>query len=370
MRMPIQKTDKNSTGFFTKTIFLVVLVFFAGTGSILYLFFRGDGGSEIRDIVIARKTPLAQVAEQLHQNEIIEYPTLFKYLLRFSGGSHRVRAGEFRFKKDMRMFDALFVLYNQDPIVHQITIPEGWTARQIAKILAEHELVNEEKFVNLVLSPETAQRFHLATPSLEGFLYPDTYAFSKVDGEERVIERMVQQFFKKFGPEGQEAAKRMGMSLEQLVTLASIIEKETGALGERELISSVFHNRLKKKMRLQSDPTTIYGIPNFNGNLTREDLKAYSPYNTYVIPALPPGPIANPGIAALQAALHPAQSNYLFFVSTNQGAHVFSETYGQHASYVNNYQKRRPKRLEKNITSEEAEGMKPTPPSQFGKAGK
>ena len=134
------------------------------------------------------------------------------------------------------------------------------------------------------------------------------------------------------------SATEKKMSLLELVTLASIVEKETGNPTERELVSSVFHNRIKKRMRLQSDPTTIYGIANFNGNLTKADLLRYSPYNTYVIYGLPPGPIASPGLAALKATLNPAQTNYLYFVANGQGKHLFSETYEKHSRYVNTYQ--------------------------------
>ena len=132
-----------------------------------------------------------------------------------------------------------------------------------------------------------------------------------------------------------------GLALAQWETLASIIEKETGVPTERELISSVFHNRLKKKMRLQSDPTTIYGIVNFDGNLTRKHLQTSTPYNTYTIPALPPGAICSPGLATLRATLNPANTNYLYFVANGQGTHLFSETYGQHSQKVDQYQKRR-----------------------------
>ena len=190
------------------------------------------------------------------------------------------------------------------------------------------------------MDPKTAERFNLSTPSLEGFLYPDTYSFSRIDAEEKIVERMVGRFFEKFTNEYREELKANGWTLEKLVTLASIVEKETGVGDERGLVSSVFHNRLKKRMRLQSDPTTIYGIRDFNGNITKADLQRYTPYNTYVIPGLPPGPIANPGLASLMAALRPTQSDFLYFVSNNQGSHFFSKTYGQHAGHVNKFQKR------------------------------
>ena len=144
-----------------------------------------------------------------------------------------------------------------------------------------------------------------------------------------------------FPPEWEALAKSRGLSRHQVVTLASIIEKETGSPEERPLISSVFHNRLKQKMRLQSDPTVIYGIANFNGNLTRRDLKTPTPYNTYTIKGLPPGPIANPGRQSLEAALFPAESKFRYFVSKNDTTHYFSETLKEHNRAVRKYQRGR-----------------------------
>lgn len=323
---------------FLKTLIALGLVGCLLLSFFFYLIFRGEADGEVKDLLIPRGATLAQVSEVLHQNEVVGDPKLFKILLRLTRGNSKVRAGEFRFKTHMSALNALSVLYNDEEIVHQVTIPEGWTVRQIAEVIAAAKLVNREKFLELALSKSSATRYGLKTPTLEGFLYPDTYAFSLIDGEERIIDRMVQQFLTHYKNELRADAEAQGMSLETLVTLASVIEKETGSSNEREIISSVFHNRLKKGMRLQSDPTTIYGIANFNGNLTKADLLRYSPYNTYVINGLPPGPIANPGIATLKATLHPAKTEYLFFVSNNQGAHVFSKTYQEHARYVSGYQ--------------------------------
>lgn len=307
---------------------------------IFYMLFRGDAQGEIKDLIIPRGATLAHVSEILNQNEIIQNPKLFKVLLRVTGGNSKVRAGEFRFKTHMNALGALSVLYNDEEIVHPVTIPEGWTARQIAELIETSKLGKREKFLQIALDRASAAKYGFKTPSLEGFLYPDTYAFSRLDGEDKIVDRMVHQFLTHYHKELEAEARAQGMSLEKLVTLASVIEKETGSAMERELVSSVFHNRLKKGMRLQSDPTTIYGIPNFNGNLTKADLLRYSPYNTYVIPGLPPGPIANPGLATLKATLAPARTDYLYFVSNNQGAHVFSKTYEEHARYVSGYQGR------------------------------
>jgi UPF0755 protein len=307
----------------------------AGVGLLLY---EGTPSGEVTNVVFPRGTSLAHVSDILYKEGVIHRPRLFKWLLKISGGATKVRAGEFRFQKDMRAIDALFVLYHDEPIVHQVTIPEGWNVRQIAQILAAAGLVNEDRFLELTLTAAAAEKYHLKLPSLEGFLFPDTYGFSKIDGEERIVDRMVQHTLQLFKTDFKEDMENSNMSIEQVVTLASIVEKETGAPEERELVSSVFHNRLRKGMKLQSDPTTIYGIPDFNGNLTKNDLRTYTPYNTYTIAGLPPGPISNPGGASIKAALRPANTKYLYFVSKNNGHHVFTETYLQHLRHVNDYQ--------------------------------
>lgn len=320
---------------------IVATLLLIGIVITVFYLFHGGGNNETVDVIIAHKSTLAQVANRLHEVGIIERSLFFRLCLRFSGGTKKVRAGEFRFQKGMEPIEALRVLYSGEPIVHMVTIPEGWSARQIAELLKTSLLVNEERFLELVFSPMTIQKYQLNTPSLEGFLFPDTYTFSRVDGEEKIIERMVHRLFEKFDKPLREETHAKGWTVERLITLASIIEKETGIGSERELISSVFHNRLKKGMRLQSDPTTIYGIAGFNGNLTKKDLQTPTPYNTYTIKGLPPGPIASPGIQSIVAALRPASSRYLYFVSNKRGEHIFSESYKDHVRAVDSYQKRR-----------------------------
>jgi len=178
----------------------------------------------------------------------------------------------------------------------------------------------------------------LDTDTFEGYLFPDTYYFPKEAGVEKIISTMVERFRAVFVPEWRERAIQLGFTVNQIVTLASIIEKETGTPFERALISSVFHNRLKKKMRLESDPTVIYGIKDFNGNLTRKDLKTVTPYNTYQIRGLPAGPIANPGRASLEAALYPEDTSFIYFVAKKDSTHHFSTNLKDHNRAVRKYQ--------------------------------
>lgn len=340
MRRLIFLTELGRTGGAAPRIFIAGLVFLA-MGLALWgalLFTGGGSGDEERVVLLPRGSSLTKVSEILAKEGVVSSAGLFKLALRTTPMMGKVRAGEFNFKTNMSHWEALKIIYFGSPIVHQVTVPEGWAVRQIAQVLAAQKLVDEQKFIQMALNPDAPKKFGITSPSLEGFLFPDTYDFSRVDGEERILERMVGEFMEHYQKEFKHEAEARGWSINQLVTLASIIEKETGVHSEREMVSSVFHNRLKKKMRLQSDPTTIYGISNFNGNITKKDLHTYSPYNTYVINGLPPGPIASPGAASLHAALNPATSNYLFFVANNKGGHTFSETYAEHTRHVNNFQ--------------------------------
>ncbi len=311
----------------------VVIVFF--------LIFNGKRGFE-KNIIIQRGTNLNKLAFLLEEEKIIKYPLIFKLAIKITGGEKKIRAGEFKFYEGMSIKDAIDTIYNNKPILHQVTIPEGWNIKEIADFLEKNGLVKKESFLSLAFSKESAQKYlKFSAPSLEGFLFPDTYLFSKVDGEEKIIEIMVNHFFSKYKAIHEKRANELGFGTLKLITLASIIEKETGAQGERKLISSVFHNRLKKNMRLQSDPTTIYGINDFDGNLTKIHLQTYTPYNTYKIKGLPPGPIANPGWASIEAALYPANTDYLYFVSNNSGSHIFSKNYSDHHKSVWKHQIRR-----------------------------
>lgn len=336
----MSQTEKRS-GFFGSTLILLGVVGALAIATVGYFVMEGSPNGAAKDVLIPRGSTIGRISEKLAKEGVLKRPGMFRLLLRATNGEHRVRAGEFRFRENMRPIDALYTLYEGEPIVHQVTVPEGWNIRQIAEIVQKAGLGDAKKFADLGLSKDMAAKYKIQSVSLEGFLFPDTYAFSKIDGEDKILETMVRRFLTKFTDEHRKKAEAMGFSMVELVTLASIIEKETGVPQERKIISAVFHNRLKKKMRLQSDPTTIYGIKDFDGNLTKAHLLETTPYNTYKIKALPVGPIANPGWEAILAALDPAQDESLYFVANGAGTHLFSKTYKQHNDYVNQYQKRR-----------------------------
>ncbi len=223
-------------------------------------------------------------------------------------------------------------------VFRRVTIPEGLTVSEVADLLDKAGIANKERFLMESEDPELLSSLQLDGKGLEGYLFPDTYYFTPFATEKDVIIAMVEEFRKAFNPEMVAQSKAIGLDLHQVVTLASLIEKETGFNEERALVSAVFHNRLKLGIPLQSDPTVIYGLKNFSGTLTRKDLESPSPYNTYRIQGLPPGPICNPGVSSLTAALNPAQVPYLYFVSKNDGSHLFSVNLQDHNRAVRIYQ--------------------------------
>lgn len=252
----------------------------------------------------------------------------------------KLRAGEFSLPRGLTPLELIRFLHTAKPVQHRITVPEGLTMAQIADIFAKEGWADAAVFLQLCHDKAFMQSLGLETDSLEGYLFPETYSLVRGETDERsIISAMTQRFLAVWNE--LDVADDRGLSRHQLVTLASIVEKETGSAGERGLIAGVFHNRLRTGMRLQSDPTTIYGIKDFNGNLTKADLRAATPYNTYVISGLPPGPICNPGQAALEAALRPAATPYFYFVAKNDGSHQFSRTLEEHNRAVLEYQKKK-----------------------------
>jgi len=293
-------------------------------------------------IFIKKGTHLKKVSEILKQDGIIKNRHFFVLLTTVLGKKAKIKAGEYEFHTQMLPLEVLDALVKGQVKHHLVTIPEGYTLSQIAQLLEDLNLVDKKGFLQKASSSAFINALGLsqfAGPNLEGYLFPDTYhLFREMDSEE-VIQMMVYQFKKVFGPDLVNRASELGISEKEVVILASIIEKETPLPEEKPLISAVFHNRLKRKIPLQSDPTVIYGIKNFNGNLTKEHLMRPTPYNTYLIAGLPPTPICNPGKDSLLAAVRPAPVPYLYFVSKNDGSHFFSSDIGEHNRAVWKYQK-------------------------------
>jgi len=335
---------------FPKVKFLLLsgflLLFFV---SVLYwLFFVSPSKTASAKMIFIKKgTPLKKVSEILEQEGIIKNRHFFILLTTLLGKKTKIKAGEYEFHTQMLPLEVLDALVMGQVKHHLVTIPEGYTLSQIAKLLEDLNLIEKKGFLQKTTSPALVNSLGLsqwAGPTLEGYLFPDTYhLFREMDPEE-VIKMMVLRFKQVFKSDLADRGFEIGISEKDVVILASIIEKETSLSEEKPLVSAVFHNRLKRKIPLQSDPTVIYGIKNFNGNLTKEHLMRPTPYNTYLMVGLPPTPICNPGKDSLLAAVHPAPVPYLYFVSKNDGSHYFSSNIEDHNRAVLKFQKKRPPR--------------------------
>jgi len=289
-------------------------------------------------VVVREGDGVAEIARRLETAGVVRSALLLRARSRLTGRDRTIQPGTYRFETATDMGTLLERLAaGVEPV--EVTIPEGLTVREIADLLAARGLGGTESFRCLASDPDFLLAAGVPGPQLEGYLFPDTYRFApQVDASE-ILETMVRRFHDRFDADRYRRAAARRLSVNQVITLASIIEKETGKASERPLIAAVFANRLRIGMPLQSDPTVIYAMPEFDGNLTRADLARPSPYNTYVTGGLPPGPIANPGLAAIDAALAPADSLALYFVSRNDGSHEFSATLAEHNRAVARYQR-------------------------------
>lgn len=290
-------------------------------------------------VLIPEGSTYQQVANILKQEQLIRSRSAFLLLGKTRDIDRKIRPGEYELDASMSPQDILSKLLAGRVILHPVTIPEGYSLAQIAEVLATQQVTDTKEFTKLVRDRTFISTLGIEADSLEGYLFPETYSFARQTKAREVIKAMVDGLHRVWDSELQAQAARMKLSLHQVLTLASVIEKETGAKDERELIAAVFHNRLRKKIPLQSDPTVIYGLPAFDGNIHKRDLSFLSPYNTYRVQGLPPGPIASPGAHSLRAALFPAEASYLYFVSRNDGTHQFSSTLAEHNQAVEKYQK-------------------------------
>jgi len=286
-------------------------------------------------------TSLGQVARDLESRGLIRSAVAFKLLARYRKLDGALQVGEYELSAALAPGEILTRIAEGRVIAYEVVIPEGLTASRVALRLEAAGLSNAAEFLAFALDPASAGSLGVEGATLEGYLFPETYRLPRGLAVREIAEVLVGQFLEVWR-EIEPQALREKLSMLEVVTLASIVEKETAAPHERPLIAAVFRNRLKRGMRLETDPTVIYGISDFDGNLRRRDLEnAENPYNTYQISGLPPGPIANPGADALRAAVNPAESDYLFFVSRNDGTHAFSKTFSEHARAVNQYQRKR-----------------------------
>lgn len=324
-------------------ILLIVLSLVLCGGWYSYYVFTPGPQSAVETVIVTipRGTSVRGIRDILSREGVIHGDIRFLLLAKFSGYSSRLQAGEFRLRTGIKPGEVLRELASARSVEYPITIPEGLRAAEIAEIFGEYGWCNPERFVKLVSDKSFLEKLgfgHL--DSLEGYLFPDTYLFTRdIKGAETIIPIMVNRFteiWSDLATGFEEEPNR-----EKTVILASIVENETGAPEERPLIAGVFHNRLKLGMRLQSDPTVVYGSKKFKGTISKKDLRTPTPYNTYTLSGLPVGPICNPGKEALTAVLHPVSTSSLYFVSKNNGTHQFSTTLSEHNSAVEKYQRKK-----------------------------
>ncbi|MFB3117370.1 MAG: endolytic transglycosylase MltG [Myxococcota bacterium] len=284
---------------------------------------------------------LGQVARDLESRGLIRNAVAFKLLARYRKLDGALQVGEYEFSAALAPGEILTRIVEGRVVTFEVVLPEGLTASQVALRLEAAGLSNAADFSAFASDPASVGSLGVEGATLEGYLFPETYRLPRGLEVREVAKVLVDQFLEVWR-EVEPQARRQELSMLEVVTLASIVEKETAVAHERSLIASVFRNRLRRGMRLETDPTVIYGISDFDGNLRRRDLEnTENPYNTYQISGLPPGPIANPGADALRAVVDPAESDYLFFVSRNDGTHVFSKTYSEHVRAVDQYQRKR-----------------------------
>ena len=284
-------------------------------------------------------TPFTQISRILHENHLIRSEGFFTLLGRVQRVDRKMIPGEYELHAGMRPTELLKKLVKGEVYQHALTIPEGYNVVQIANILDQKNLARKQDILRLNRDQAFIHGLNVQASTLEGYLFPDTYQFSRYTSPESIIRTFVNRFHEIVTPELKDRASTMGMTLQEMLTLASVVEKETGLAAERPLVSGVFHNRLNRGIPLQSDPTVIYALEFFDGNIRKADLSVNSPYNTYKVRGLPPGPIANPGLAAIHAAIYPTQTDFIYFVARNDGSHQFSVTLADHNKAVDKYQR-------------------------------
>lgn len=328
---------------------LILIVFILAGGGLWASRMTAPMDSDSKEklvIDITRRQTPREIAKTLESKGIVESAENLLLLGRLTRRWSKLKAGEYEVSPAMSGIEILRTITSGISLNHPITVRPGENMYEVAADLEAKTLSEKDRVVALCKDAAFIQliwqQYNLGTPApptLEGYLYPDTYFINRTMTAEDILKQMIRRGLSVWTEREATRAKELGYNRHQVMTLASMIEKETGASQERPMISSVFHNRLKKRMRLQSDPTTIYGIwERYEGNIRRSDLQAKNDYNTYTIPALPIGPISNPGKEAIQAALFPAQSEFLFFVSHNDGTHEFTKTFAEHDQAVKKFQ--------------------------------
>jgi UPF0755 protein len=318
---------------------MIVLLALGGAGVLAWLALTPAPDLSAGPLVveIPAHLGLRGIADRLQEAGVIRSRASFLALVAARGSMRRLRAGEYELPRHGTTLDIVELLENGRVRQHVVLHPEGATVSELARVLEQERLAVAEDVIRAASSERLLKALGVEGPSLEGYLFPDTYQFVRGLSVDEMLGRMVQRLRSKLTSDAQARARERGLTVHQLLTLASIIEREAVDPSERPLISAVFWNRLRLDMPLQADPTVQYAAAKERRTLTRADLVADHPYNTYVRRGLPPGPIASPGLAAIEAALAPAPVKYLYFVARDDRRHHFSTTVAEHNAAVARY---------------------------------
>lgn len=292
-------------------------------------------------VVVRQGASSVEIGRTLAAAHVVRDPRSFRVALWWTGNGRNLKAGEYRFDRAMTPLDVIDVIARGDVYTQKITFPEGLNVEEMSKLYESHGFGRARDFLDASREVAHIADLDAAAMDLEGYLFPETYALPRNGGAARLVTLMVDRFRSVYTQQLRTQAAADGMTTRQVVTLASLVEKETAKAEERPLVAAVFRNRMKIGMPMQADPTIVYALEKahrYDGNIRKADLSMPSPYNTYKYPGLPPGPIASPGKASLEAAVSPANVSYLYFVSRNDGSHVFASTLAEHDNNVRKFQ--------------------------------
>ena len=329
-------------------LIVIAVLVVAGAGAAVWVLvgaekpYKGYEGAE-QFVDIPPGAGPALIGRRLTESGVVRDRISFRVALARSGQARRLQAGEYRFDQPMSAREVIDKLARGEVFLRPITFPEGLTIQQMAQIYERDAGGKRADFIAAASNVALIRDVDPVATDLEGYLFPNTYSLPRRTTAEQLVQRMVTAFRDALTEDIVQRAAARGWTVRQLITLASLVEKETAKPEERPLVAAVYTNRLRLGMGMQCDPTVIYALERagkYTGNLTRENLQFDSPYNTYRYAGLPPGPIAAPGRASIEAASAPADVPYVYFVSRNDGSHVFSETLDEHNRNVFEYQKK------------------------------
>lgn len=333
----------------TRTVGILVLLAIVAAGAVagmawtrLQTPYKGYQAGE-QFVQIPAGAGAAEIRQRLLDAGVVQDALTLRLALRWTGASRDLKAGEYRFDRPMTAIDVVRKIARGDVYGQRITFPEGLTIREMAALYEMRGLGKARDFIDASRNTALIEDLDPQATDLEGYLFPDTYPVGRTVMASDLVRKMVDGFRAAYTADAPQPPDQTPLSPRQIVTLASLIEKETGKADERPLVSAVYRNRLRIGMGMQADPTVVYALQKagkYDGNIRKEDLSINSPYNTYRYPGLPPGPIASPGKASLDAALHPADAPFLYFVSRNDGSHAFATTLAEHNRNVQEFQVR------------------------------